>query len=239
MLKIRIVRRDINPAKIKPIYIMNQPGLSAIDKTAVLEGARELIRLADVNGIEIADFGAWQNNVYRTPDGSLREFQSAEWYINRGRANSRNSGQLNADALQIALLTEPWRDPRKGGKDHYDIFIVHSDMYSQNTNFVIGLAQEGIGTTISTHRFQGLEDRTRFECIKTETIHELGHVFGLVPNERTTYIEYSLGKHCTNRCIMRQGLRLPTDWINFTNDRQRYGALCPTCSKDLREYFRK
>jgi predicted Zn-dependent protease len=229
--------REIKSSKIKPVYVMNQAELSDWEKKAVLDGVAELIRLTGVSGIDLVDFGAWRNKDHKNPDGSLKRFQSADWYVQRGRETSRNGRQLNADTMQLALGSEPLRNPQKGGKDHYDIFIVTDDMYSGDTNFVIGIAQPGIGTTISTHRFKELEDRGRFECIKTETMHELGHVFGLLPAERIKDVEYSLGKHCTNICIMRQGLRLPDDWVNMTNDRLKYGALCRTCETGLKKYF--
>jgi|TARA_Y100000310_G_scaffold12782_1_gene13172 predicted Zn-dependent protease len=237
--RIRKISEGRKPSKIKPVFVMNQEGLSDLEKRAVLDGASELIGTAEVSGVDLVDFGTFRNNGYRSSDGSLKEFQSVDWYVQRGRETSRNGRQLNADTMQFALCLEPWRDPQKGGKDHYDLFVVHDDMYSGDTNFVIGLAQPGIGTTVSTHRFKQLNDRAKYECIKTETMHELGHVFGLIPPERTQDVEYSLGKHCTNTCTMRQGLRLPDDWVNITNDRLRYGALCPTCETDLKQYFKK
>lgn len=240
--RIRIVRREgsgTKPSKIKPVYLMNQAGLSDLEKRAVLNGASELIRLAEVVGIELVDFGVWKNSDFQNQDGSLKQYQSVDWYVGRGKETSRNKTQLNADTMLRYLWSEPWRNPKQGGRDHYDILVVHNDMYFGDTNFAIGLAQPGIGTIISTHRFKGLGDKAKYECIKTETMHELGHIFGLVPNSRTQNVESSLGKHCTNRCTMRQGLILPDDWIDITNDRLKYGALCPTCKTDLKEYFRK
>ena len=237
--RIRKISEEGKPSKIKPVFVMNQEGLSGLEKQAVLDGASELIETAEVSGVDLVDFGTFRNNGYRCSDDSLKEFQSVDWYVQRGKETSRNGRQLNANTMQVALCLEPWRNPQKGGKDHYDIFVVHDDMYSGDTNFVIGLAQSGIGTTISTHRFKQLDDRAKYECIKTETMHELGHVFGLIPAERTQNVEYSLGKHCTNNCTMRQGLSLPYDWINITNDRLRYGALCSTCETDLKQYFKK
>ncbi len=225
--------------KIKPINLMNQAGLSDLEKRAVLDGASELIRLAEVSKrIELIDFGVWRNNGFRNSDGSLKQYQSVDWYVSRGKDTSRNRTQLNVEAIQLALCLEPWRNPHQGGRDHYDILIVNNDIYWGNTNYVIGIAQAGVGTTISTFKFKPLRDKTKYECIKTETMHELGHVFGLIPDSRTKNVENSLGKHCTNTCTMRQGLNVPVDWINITNDRLRYGALCPTCAKDLKEYFR-
>jgi predicted Zn-dependent protease len=134
------------------------------------------------------------------------------------------------------LSVEPWRDD---GRDQYDILIVRSDIYAEEDNFLVGIAREGFGTVISTYRFNGLDDKLKYECIKTETMHELGHVFGLLPDNRTEDVEDSLGLHCANRCIMRQGLNVPEDWINMTKDRLRYDALCKRCEKDLKDYFRE
>jgi len=135
----------------------------------------------------------------------------------------------------MCLVTEPHRVE---SGDHYDVFAVREDMYSGNTNFVIGLAQRGIGTTLSTYRFRELRRRDRYECIKTETIHELGHAFGLIPSGRTSNVEKSLGKHCTNVCTMRQGLTVPNDWLEISRDRLSVGALCGQCQEDLINYFK-
>ena len=235
----KIIRTQINkPNRRKPVYVMNQEGLSDLEKRAVLEGVQELVRLAQVGDLDIHDFGIWRQPDYKSSEGSLKSFQSVDWYVQKGRETSRNRNQLNADTMQTSLLIEPWKDTQRGGKDHYDVLIVHEDMHSQGTNFVIGLAQAGIGTVISTHRFKGLDDRLKRECVKTETMHEVGHVFGLIPDNRTENVDYSLGKHCANKCVIRQGLRLPDDWINMTKDRLRYGALCQPCQRYLKAYFK-
>ena len=192
-----------NSSKIKPVHVMNQEGLPDLEKQAVLDGASELIRLANVSGVELIDFGFWKNNNYIDSEGYLEPYQSMDWYLQMGRVRSRNKEQLDVDAMQYALFSEPWRDVQEGGKDHYDILVVHEDIYSGDYDFVIGMAARGIGTTLSTHRFKELDENLRYECVKTETMHELGHVFGLIPDKRTKNIEYSLGKHCTNRCTMR------------------------------------
>lgn len=65
-------------------------------------------------------------------------------------------------------------------------------------------------------------------------MHEIGHVLG-IPNEnkRNNSIK-SLGNHCPNVCVMRQGLRVPEDWMKMTNDRIKGGkSLCNECINDL------
>jgi predicted Zn-dependent protease len=235
--------KSIKSSRVKPVFIMHQEGLSDLEKKAVLDGASELIKLAEVDGVKVVDWGVWRKKGFRDDDGSLKDFWSVDWYVKRGsddgRDHTKHGRQLNAGTMQDCLSSEPWRDPERKGRDHYDILVVHSDMYFGGRRFVIGVAQPGIGTTISTYRFRRRNRDPRYECVKTETMHELGHVFGLLPLERTEDIRYKYGKHCTNKCIMRQGVTLPTDWVRFTEDRLRQGALCPRCKEDLRAYFRE
>lgn len=169
----------------------------------------------------------------------MKKFGSIDWYIEKGRENSRNKSQLNADAILRKLMVEPWKESQKGGKPHYDILAVDEDIYFRDLNLAIGAADpDWRNVVLSTYRFKDLDGKIKHECIKTETIHELGHAFGLLPDERTRNVDYSLGKHCNNTCTMRQGNMVPTDWIDITNDRLRYGTLCRDCREDLENIFR-
>jgi predicted Zn-dependent protease len=232
-------------SRIKPVHIVNQPGLSALEKQAVIDGATEILRLAEVQGIELLDFGEWREEKYAA-GGRLLDYQSVDWYIERARATSRNRRQLNADTLLNAICWEPWRDLRKGGTNHYDIFVVKDDMYSRDLNFVLGLGLDKVGTVISTHHFSELDNRMRYECIKSTVIHELGHVFGLIPSKRKKNVDKELGRHCANVCTMRQSLYplrpegIPVfSWEDLTNDRLNHGTFCGTCEKDLKQYFKE
>src|SRR3989338_1891490 len=224
--------------RIKPVYLINQEGLIDLEKQAVLDGVSELIRLADVSNVELVDFGVWRNKDYKNLDDSLREYQSVDWYIEEGKRTSMDRRQVNAEAILFTFHGEPWRYPENGGNDHYDLLVVHEDIYAGDNDFIIGLGIEGIGTVISTRRFFGVNNKARYECIKTETMHEMGHVFGLLPEERTENVKNLLGKHCANKCVMRQGLQVPDDWILMSHHLIQHGALCSTCRDDLREYFR-
>jgi len=220
---------------IKPLFLMNEKGLSQLEKQAILDGAKELIKIAGVeDAISITDFGAWKDKGYKNPDGSLARFKSVDWYLQESKKYSCRPDQLNAEELVTYLEVEPWRK----SEDHYDILATSQDMYYDwSTDFVIGLARPYTATVVSTYRFKNLPNKIKYGCIKTETMHELGHVFGLVKSGREKS-EYKLGQHCTNTCVMRQGLRLPYDWIGITNDRLKYGALCSLCEKDLKHYFK-
>jgi predicted Zn-dependent protease len=213
---------------------MNENGLSRLEKHAILDGIHNLLQIANAREIEVVDFDVWRNREFLKKDRTLKEYCSVDWYLQKGMETSRNNHQINAGTIYHLLSFEPW----KKNEDHYDLLALVSDMYDRDTNFVIGLGGEGIGTIISTYQFKGLDENSKYECIKTETMHELGHVFGLLPDYRTRNVENSLGKHCADICIMRQGLRLPDDWVKMTNDRLRYGALCDNCKTDLKNFFR-
>lgn len=221
--------------KIKPIHVMNEPGLSDLEKKAVLDGAGELLRIGEVeNLLAIKDFGVWRNEGYRNMDGSLKEYQSVDWYLQEGRKASHNKTQIKADKILDSFKAEPWQ---KGSQEHYDILITHSDIYSEGINFVIGLACHNLGTVISTHRFEELDDWLKYKCVKTETMHELGHVFHL-PAEEICSLNRLLAGHCPNKCVMRQGTSVPEGWINMTKDRLEHGPLCKPCETYLKNYFK-
>ncbi len=218
----------------KTLFVMKEKGISELEMKASLEGVQELLKLGNAEKlIGIEEKGELNGKEYLDNDGVTNNFRSIDWYLQKGRATSRNETQLNAGAI-LEYINE---DVCTSGNTHFDLLIVHSDMYSGNTEFVIGNALKGIGTIISISKFNSLSKKTRCECIKTQTMHEMGHVFGLLPATRKINFEYNLGKHCTNKCIMRQGLILPFDWIVFTCDRKRFGALCATCLGDLRDFF--
>jgi predicted Zn-dependent protease len=229
------MRRDGKQPRIKPVFVMNEPGVTDAERAAVLGGLQTILGEAGVeNQIDVEDYGVWRQGPGR--------YESVDWYVAEGKRNGRRNRlgvqQLNAASMMSCLATEPWRK----AKDHYDLFVCSSDLWTgeDDNNFVIGLARQLVGTVISVQKFRvpGLDERTKRECVKTETIHEMGHVFGLLPYSRAENVEYSLGKHCANRCTMRQGLRLPDDWVNITQDRLKYGTFCPQCQEDLRAFFR-
>ncbi|OQA04835.1 MAG: hypothetical protein BWY68_00101 [bacterium ADurb.Bin400] len=221
---------------LRPIYVMFQPGITQNECDAVFSGIRAVLEAAKVSSrINILNFGAFRMDPYRHPDGKLADYRSIDWYLHQGAIHSARPNQLDASVILHCLLTEPWQQHIR----HYDVAVLHSDIYADNNNFIIGVAQPSLGTVISTHRFRNLDRHTQWACVETETIHELGHVFGLIPQHRTDNVEDSLGRHCTNRCAMRQGLSVPDDWKQISLDRLRHGPFCAICQYDLRVYFRR
>lgn len=214
-----------------PVYVMRDNGVSVNQINAVKAGVIELLQAAGIaNKIKVYDFGVWRHSNWKV-DGRLVPYKSIDWYIEQGKYS--NHQQLYAGAILGAMCREPWQE----SIPHYDVMVLSQDMFEAGTNFVIGTAYPGTGTVLSTARWKGFSAGNQYELIKTETMHEVGHVFNL-PNRSRSDIEQKLGSHCLNKCVMRQGMTVPTDWVNLTNDRLRNGALCPRCREDLRNYFK-
>ncbi len=206
------------------INIMNDFGITFNFKQAFLDGILEMIQISKRN-FEIQDLGLWRNLNWKSQT-FLAPFNSVDWYVSQSMDSTRN--QVNAQHLLALFYCEPWQDSEK----HIDLFITNRDLFVPETNFVLGLALANSGMVISGHRFSNLSQSLAIECLKTLTMNKMGHVLGIVPEYRTISVEESLGKHCTNQCIMRQGLTVQ-DWVQITKDRLNGHVLCDLCQNDL------
>ncbi|MFC1803732.1 hypothetical protein ACFL0D_07190 [Thermoproteota archaeon] len=130
----------------------------------------------------------WRKDRYLEEDISI-ELTNVDSLISKGKEESRNKHQINAGTILDYLIFQLMKSEQK----YYFVFLMSSDIYYQDYHFVIGLASSCSGTVVSTNRFQELIPKTRFECIKTETMHEVGHVFGLISPVREN-IDDSIGK---------------------------------------------
>lgn len=216
---------------IKPIYVMNEEGLSELERKAVLEGTEDVLKIAGVEDrIKIEDLGAWRHEEYQNKGGSLIPYRSVDWYIQKGREASRNKTKLDASTLLDLLVSS---DPPF---QKYRILVLKSNIGILDIYSVVGLANHwGPGIALSTNRFKDLDEETKIGCIKTATMHEVGHIFGLVPEERTG-ADYT---HCENKCVMRSWLSSPDDFTKATNDRLEYGPFCEPCETQLKEHFKE
>lgn len=222
---------------IGPIYLINENGIDPVDNKAVIEGIETILKIAGVeNKIKILDYSELIGKKYISPDGSSKEYKSLDYYLQQGKIVSRKATKLNATkiinlcAYEIAI----------SGYKHYYVLILKSDIYLENTDFVIGAGKKGHCAIISTYRFKDLDDNRKYEVIKAEAMHEIGYVFGIPNNNRKTNVENNIGLHCTNECVMRQGLCIPDDWIEMTNNRLKSRKpLCDECIDDLKTYFGK
>ncbi len=222
----------VHVCRLRPVNLMFDEGVTALEQQAVISGLAQVMEIANPpQHMSVNNFGVWRNPTW-FQGGHLTSWNSVDWYVAYIAQQSRKD-QLHGGKLLQLLYSEPWQEDRP----HYDVLVTSHDIYDDDCDFCIGLAITDFATVISTARFRELEQHTAYHCIVTETMHEVGHVFGLVPDNRTRNVERSLGLHCTNRCIMRQGLEVPHDWLHITADRLNGHGFCRTCTEDLRRYF--
>jgi predicted Zn-dependent protease len=105
-------------------------------------------------------------NITEVLIGGERELQSDTY--------SHQRDQYDAELLLRYLLTTKTKE--------LALWVIPKDLYTQNMNFIFGLAQYSCGAMLSIFRLSTKELREK------EAIHEVGHIFGLT--------------HCTNRCVM-------------------------------------
>jgi len=231
-----VATRTVPFNPVRPIYFMHTPDITPDEKHLALETLDEILDIAGIRGeIPVNDLGVWRQPNYRRHDGQLAPHMSVDWYVDRWLDQQRR--QVNASEGAAQLLFDPWNEE----EPHYDVILTAQDLYTPETNFVVGVAHRRRGTITSVKMFRYMKDKgMEREAKKQELFHEVGHVFGLPDEKRGFDLEYSLGAHCTNSCALRQGLSVPRDWIGFANDRLATGQVyCEPCTEILRAYFGK
>lgn len=233
---------------IKPIRIINEPGLNRLEKDAFFAGLKEILHLAGVYDIFmkkelIKDFGTEKEYDYYNNNGMLVPHQNVEWFLQDGDNWSEDHKQLNIEKIVYSFYWEPWREDKEKRYDHYDVMIVHSNVYdgSDMKEDLNGISLRGFGAIISTYKLNQLKDldeQLKLKCIETITMHEIGHMFGLLPKERTENVYEEGGLHCNNMCVMKQGRRVPGGYPTITEHRLKHGAFCSICERDLKAIFK-
>ncbi len=208
----------------KPLYLSFDDGVTKSDRSVIIEAIREILSRAGAESfVSVSDVSDWK--CHPRSHAGLTGWNSVQWYIETAAEYSREN-QIDTDALLLLLRNEPWQE-----KEHYDVLVSSRDFYARDLNFCFGSGIHEFGMVLSTARFRGDPER-----LTTVTMHEMGHAFGLIPSTRTKNVTSSLGLHCTNRCIMRQGLT-SSEWEAHARDRITYGPFCQQCINDLRGYF--
>ncbi|MEI6128330.1 MAG: archaemetzincin [Pseudomonadota bacterium] len=140
---------------------------------------------------------------------------AADWRIDSARTYDSARDQYNSSGMLLQLIERPPADAIK------ILGVAELDLFIPILTFVFGEAQlDGIGSVVSLHRlnnkFYGLpEDQVlQTERLVKESIHELGHTFGLV--------------HCTYpACVLNAS--------TYVEDiDQKSEEFCPECRQELR-----
>lgn len=94
---------------------------------------------------------------------------------------------------------------------------------------ISGLTKSYSSAVIFVDKASKINNASVKKAIQFITFHELGHVFGLIPEQRIHKVILSYGeyRHCGNHCAMHPKQSL------FSNKK----PFCLTCLWDLRAYF--
>lgn len=216
MIKSQIA--DENPSntyeeKRKPVYLIGHRA-SLEELNHAKEAIEEVLHAANVEDIII----------------KIKQIDNPYNIENEKMDNGR---QIDASGVLFNIEEKSYRDP------HYGIVLTHEDLNSsyKSVNLLVGLAQRDTGAVISTYRFQEQQHKLKNEILKTQVMHEIGHVFGTPSDSREENVEDNLGLHCTNKCVMRQRRHVPDGWKELTKDRLESHPYCNDCKNDLRRYF--
>jgi hypothetical protein len=157
------------------------------------------------------------------------------WYINSAAPAGQDlkiasvSAEMMFNLYEISIL-------RKICDPYFMCFTSLALAANGNVN-LLGWYRESVGSIISTTRLSSKAAGVT-DCFETIVMHNIGHVFGLIPITRHHAAEENYGKHCTNICVMRQGFLEMKLWNQFTKDRLTSGnPFCKQCVENLNEYF--
>ncbi|MDP8224297.1 MAG: archaemetzincin family Zn-dependent metalloprotease [Candidatus Lernaella stagnicola] len=133
-------------------------------------------------------------------------------------AFDRTRNQYHVSKLLMEIIKDPPSDARR------IVGVTEADLFLPIFTFVFGEAQlQGLGAILSTYRlhneFYGLRHDPPLyaERIEKETVHELGHTFGLV--------------HCYDPvCVMRS-----STYVEDVD--QKSAEFCSSCRTKLSERF--
>jgi hypothetical protein len=202
---------------------MHETGIVEPMLQPIMKGIEEVLALAGVKEkVEIRYYG---NSTYDTGQG-----------LNAHIEQAMRPSRVVDSGLLIQSLTKQTRYFPKH-KAHHKVIVLRSSISNSYwpNEVAHGCAVLDKVVVISTGQFTNLPVEVFTEFEKTLTEHEMGHLYGLIPKERTTNVETNCGKHCTNQCVMRSESTLLQDTVM----RLQHGrTFCPECITFLRKNLR-
>lgn len=231
------------PSRVKPIVVLWQEGVGREHLQGVFDGIYQTLAIAgletrdevrtvdDLAGIDTRRYVAVEAYGSCWDDRSLTG--DIAWYFSHARTGSAyelsyvsGSGLLEALREKSFFKKEEW----------YQILVTRDAMYQvdgEDHDSIWGLGQSGIGAVISVHPFLRQASALQRKKITLLTMHECGHMFGLIPRRRRTAVKQSkkYGRHCAKAtCIMNQSYSEAT----FLGDARRFSdPFCKLCRKGM------
>ena len=149
--------------------------------------------------------------------------ESMAWYEAIAK-QGRNS--LNYD--RIAPEQRKWQNRHLSGENpvkYFQLNVTNKKLCDNNCLTGFGISTPEIGTVVSTSKFDQ-------ETFKRLILHEFGHVFRAVHNDRSNITVSKYGDHCaTNGCIVRDVIHAKLEEANLPN------LFCDQCIESMRTYI--
>lgn len=228
--------------KFKALNILDDKGFWP-EKAAVADAVREVLALGQCREpLPVRDYGRYRDPQWRDDKNKLVPWRSVDWYVYHALDEER----LQVDSSQILedLCSEPWRDDRLMG-DHYDLLLIEEDMFDppedaqdrDEAAYSVGRCRRFAAAVVSTHRIDHIWG-IPYSFVKTEVMRQICFMFGIPAGWREDVEKGRNGTvFCANTCILRPATVAPGDWGALTSDRVKHGALCESCTRDLRHFF--
>lgn len=224
----------------KPLLVFCEEGVREDVMDSVLSGIEEVHEAAGLSlklpsggiwrMISVVNKGLWRGENYLI-NGVLQPHRSIDWYIQHSRGVS---GSIDVMRMVRLVSADPLYTMNGAvAGTHHKLLVLSSQLSWDVPTNLNGAAAQDICGVVSSFGLEG-DPITVREHMKTNVIHELCHLYGMMPPWRTSNVVHTAGgKHCANRCVMRTEL-FPDD---HTADRIMYGAFCPECQRDLKMLF--
>lgn len=208
------------------IDLMVQPGMSGSDIIPVIHAlnyVRNIVNPALQNKIDLRNLGYYQDVEFQ--DGTtLMPHKSMNWFMEIAYNERLSEDTLNGDTFLREGITYCLKN-----KISSVVFVIDHDLKTKGEGWVLGATTKFWTTVVSINRFKNSVGQERLDLFKTLSVHEFGHLFGLVEKDRPRSTNF-LGQHCINKdCVMQQG-----NWNQLkdaANRTRRY--FCNLCQVEL------
>ena len=205
--------------KTRPIRIFWQDGVTASNIVFAIKAIKKVLELAKMDGkIEIQKDKVFDPIVYRD------ENVKSEFF-----------GQYNANGILDVFSLEQQKD---NYDKYYTVFLIKDKIFintDEGFKSIGGVAQRGESAIVCVgYDFMAVYLGARLSSTYRLTIHEIGHMFGLISKERKGKIKLSSinqSWHCANNCIMHPD---PNSNKSFNKN-----IFCSICLRELRNYFKE
>ncbi|MBR2923072.1 MAG: hypothetical protein IKC10_07140 [Alphaproteobacteria bacterium] len=165
------------------------------------------------------EFIALPNGRYLVPGESMAWYEAYAKQVSDGLNYDKISPEQRDWANKYLRNQNPTR--------YFHVGITNKKLYNNDGLFGYGISSPEIGTVVSTSGFDK-------ETFKRLIMHEFGHVFMAVHNDRSNITETKYGDHCaTKGCIARDVIYAKLDEANKPH------LFCDQCIESMRAYIGK